>query len=58
MPYEVNAVAGNGFEVINSETKEVKAKKDTKEDADRLVRILNEVEKNPKWNAEMETANG
>jgi hypothetical protein len=58
MPYEVNAVAGNGFQVINSETKEVKATKDTKEDADRLVRILNEVEKNPNWETEKVNADG
>lgn len=52
MPYEVSAVAGNGFNVINSETKEVKATKENKEDADRLARILNEVEKHPNWDSE------
>lgn len=49
MPYEIRHVDGNGYEVINSETKDVKAKHATKEDAERQVRLLNAIEHNPEW---------
>lgn len=49
MPYEVRKVDGDGYEVINSETKEVKAKHASKEDADRQRRLLNAVENDPNW---------
>ena len=49
MPYEIKAVSGNGYEVINSDTKEVKAKHATKEDAERQVRLLHAIENDPNW---------
>jgi hypothetical protein len=49
MPYEIKPVEGNGFEVINSDTKDVKAKHATREDAERQVRLLNAIEKDPNW---------
>lgn len=49
MPYEIRGVDGNGYEVINSDTKEVKAKHATKEDAERQVRLLNAIENDPNW---------
>lgn len=49
MPYEIKKVDGDGYEVINSETKEVKAKHATKEDAERQVRLLHAVENDPNW---------
>lgn len=49
MPYEIKAVAGDGYDVINSETKDVKAHHTTKEDAERQVRLLNAIEHNPEW---------
>lgn len=48
MPYEIRQVA-DGYEVINSETKAVKAKKTTKEEAERQVRLLHAVENDPNW---------
>jgi hypothetical protein len=51
MPYEIRKVDGDGYEVINSETKEVKAKHTSKEDAERQVRLLHAVENNPEWAA-------
>jgi len=51
MPYEIREVAGDGYEVINSETKVVKAKHATKEDAERQVRLLHAVENDPNWEA-------
>ncbi len=44
MPYEVRHKEGNGYEVVNKDTGEVKAKHATKEDADRQVRLLHAVE--------------
>lgn len=49
MPYEIRHKEGNGYEVINSETKDVKATHSTKEDAERQVRLLNAIEHNPEW---------
>lgn len=55
MPYEAVRGEGEEFNVINSETKEVKATHqppDAKEKAERQVKLLNEVEKDPGWDAE------
>jgi hypothetical protein len=52
MPYEIKHVEGDGYDVINSETKDVKGHHENKEDAERQVRILNEVESNPEWEKE------
>jgi len=53
MPYEIKGPNGDGkYEVINSDTKDVKGKDMTKEDAERQVRLLHAVENNPEWAAE------
>lgn len=52
MPYEIRPVDGNGYEVINSDTKDVKGKHETKEDAERQVRLLHAIENDPSWEAE------
>jgi hypothetical protein len=44
MPYEVKP-NGDMFEVVNTETGEVKAKHTDKEDAERQVRMLHELER-------------
>lgn len=49
MPYEIRKVDGDGYEVINAETKAVKAKHSTKEDAERQVRLLHAIEHDPNW---------
>lgn len=49
MPYEKKHVEGDGWDVINSETKEVKANHDTEEAADRQIRLLNAIEHDPNW---------
>jgi len=50
MPYEIKkAESGSGYEVINSDTKEVKAKHATKEDAEKQVRLLEAIEHDPGW---------
>jgi hypothetical protein len=49
MPYEIKHVEGNGYDVINSDTKEVKAHHATKEDAERQVRLLHAIEHDPNW---------
>lgn len=51
MPYEVKQ-NGENWEVVNSDTQEVKATHeppDAKEKAERQVRLLNEIEKNEGW---------
>lgn len=51
MPYEVRQ-AGDKYEVINSDSGEVKATHeppDAKEKADAQVRLLEAVEHNPEW---------
>ncbi|HEY6020409.1 MAG TPA: hypothetical protein VIY48_11010 [Candidatus Paceibacterota bacterium] len=51
MPYEVKQ-AGDKWEVINSETHEVKATHeppDAKGKAERQVRLLHEIENSPDW---------
>lgn len=47
MPYEIRQVQGNGYEVINKTTGDVKAKHATKEDAERQVRLLHAIENDP-----------
>lgn len=49
MPYEIKSVEGDGYDVINSETKDVKAHHEKKEDAERQVRLLNAIEHDPNW---------
>ena len=49
MPYEIRPVEGDGFEVINTDTGKVKAKHAKKEDAERQVRLLHAIEKDPSW---------
>lgn len=44
MPYKVEEHDGK-YDVVNTETEEVKATHDTKEDAERQVRLLHELEK-------------
>lgn len=51
MPYEIRK-DGENYEVINSETKEVKATHeppDAKEKAERQVKLLHAVENDPEW---------
>lgn len=45
MPYKVEKRGEDDYVVINTETDEVKAHHDTKEDAERQVRLLHEIEK-------------
>lgn len=55
MPYAVRAGEGESFDVINSETDDIKATHqppDAKEKAERQVRLLNEIEKDPEWERE------
>lgn len=54
MPYEIRQ-SGDKYEVLNAETKEVKATHeppDAKEKAERQVRLLNEIDAHPGWEAE------
>jgi hypothetical protein len=44
MPYKVVARDGK-FDVVNAETEEVKATKETRDEADQLVHMLTELEK-------------
>lgn len=48
MPYKVREHDGK-WEVINSDTEEVKATHDTKEEAERQVRLLETIEHDPGW---------
>jgi hypothetical protein len=51
MPYEI-VKNGENFDVINTETKDVKATHeppDAKEKAEQQVRLLNEIESNQGW---------
>lgn len=48
MPYKVEPKNGK-FAVINTETNEVKAERDTKEDAERLIRLLHNAEASDEW---------
>lgn len=54
MPYEIKA-NGDNYDVVNTETGDVKATHeppDAKDKAERQVRLLNEIEKNPVWDEE------
>lgn len=54
MPYEIRE-AGENYEVINSDTKEVKATHeppDAKEKAERQVRLLDAMENHEGWDGE------
>ncbi len=56
MPYDVKQ-DGENFDVINVETGSVRATHtppDAKEKAERQVRLLNEIEKDPEWDKEEE----
>lgn len=46
MPYEVRAKGGQ-WEVINSETQDVKGTHESKEEAERQLRLLNAIEHDP-----------
>jgi len=55
MPYKAVAGEGETYNVVNSETDEVKASHqppEAKEKAERQVKLLNQVEKDPSWDAE------
>lgn len=54
MPYEIRQ-QGENYEVINSETHEVKAvhePPDAKEKAEKQVKLLHEIENDPDWESE------
>jgi hypothetical protein len=48
MPYKVEP-NGDKFDVVNTETSEVKATHDSKDEADRQVRLLTELENHKGW---------
>lgn len=48
MPYKVKEHDGK-WQVINADTEEVKATHDTKEEAERQVRLLEAIENDPGW---------
>jgi hypothetical protein len=50
MPYEIRK-NGSSYEVVNKDTKEVKAKHSTKEDAEKQIRLLEAIEHDPGWEA-------
>lgn len=55
MPYEAKKGEGESWDVVNSETGEVKATHqppDAEEKAKRQVTLLHEVEKDPEWDKE------
>jgi hypothetical protein len=52
MPYSAKQGEGETWDVVNTETNEVKATHqppDAKEKAERQVKLLSEVEKAPEW---------
>ena len=54
MPYDIRQ-NGESYDVINTETDDVKATHeppDAKEKAERQVKLLNEIEKDPGWESE------
>lgn len=56
MPYEVRK-NGDNYDVVNSETDEIKATHvppDAEEKAKRQVDLLNEIENDPRWDADDE----
>lgn len=59
MPYSIRKGEGETYEVVNTETNAVKAvhqPPDAKDKAERQVRLLHEVEKDPTWNEEENAA--
>jgi hypothetical protein len=55
MPYAARKGEGDTYDVYNTETDEVKASHeppDAEEKANRQVKLLNEIEKDPAWEAE------
>jgi len=59
VPYSARKGDGETWEVVNSETNEVKATHEppeAEEKASRQVKLLNEIEKDPEW--EKEADNG
>lgn len=56
MPYQVKQ-DGDNYQVVNSETDEVKATHeppDAKEKAERQVKLLHQIEDDPEWDADNE----
>lgn len=56
MPYQVKA-DGENYQVVNSETDEVKATHeppDAKEKAERQVKLLHSIEDDPEWESDNE----
>lgn len=56
MPYQVKPDGAN-YQVVNSETDEVKATHeppDAKEKAERQVKLLHQIEDDPEWDADNE----
>ena len=55
MPYEAKPDESESYDVVNKETGEVKATHqppDAKEKAERQVKLLHEVEKDPGWESD------
>jgi hypothetical protein len=55
MPYEARKGEGETYDVVNSETGDVKTTHeapDAKEKAERQVKLLNEIETDPAWEEE------
>lgn len=55
MPYKIVKGEGETYDVVNTETEQVKATHqppDAKEKAERQVKLLHEVEKSPEWGDE------
>jgi hypothetical protein len=48
MPYKVEK-KDDHYEIVNTETDEVVATRDSKEDAEDFVKLLHEVESDPNW---------
>lgn len=58
MPYEARKGEGESYDVVNTETNDVKATHeppDAEEKAKRQAKLLNEVEKDPEWDKEYGT---
>jgi len=57
MPYKARKGEGEQWEVINTETNDVRMTldpPDAKEKAERQEKLLNEIEKSPDWDTEYE----
>lgn len=51
MPYKVQENNGK-YDVVNSDTEEVKATHDTRKEAEDQVKLLHNIENDPEWDAE------